>query len=105
MLVKRNGIINLLTGSINVYAFHADLLAKFCRDHEILHEWISRPAHLAIRDNSVELHGGGWVWVKPKEGKVVFYSKSTAYGPFVRSILEPILPQIKVPDFVSLTLR
>jgi hypothetical protein len=101
MLVERNGIIHLVMGSVNVYGYHADLLAQFCRDHEILHDWIHRPANLAIRDDSVILHGGGWVGVKPKEGRVAFYGKSTAYGAFESAILEPLLPQIKVPDVVS----
>jgi hypothetical protein len=104
MLVERNGIMHLVMGSINVYGYHADLLAKYCQNHNISHEWISRPAQLAIRDDSVKLHGGGWVGVKPKEGRVAFFGKSTAYGPFVRSILEPLLPQIKVPDVVSVAL-
>ncbi len=103
MLVERNGVVHLVMGSINVYGYHADLLAKFCQDNGISHEWISRPAHLAIRDDSVKLHGGGWVAVKPKEGRVVFFGKSTAYGPFVRDILEPMLTQISVADGVTVT--
>lgn len=101
MLVKRHGTMHLVMGSINIYAYHADLLAQFCRDSEIKHEWLSRPAHLAIRDDSVTLHGGGWVSVKPKEGRVIFFGKSTAYGPFVREILEPMLGQIAVADGVT----
>jgi hypothetical protein len=95
MLVERSGVMHLVMGSINVYAYHADLLAQFCRDHEISHEWISRPAHLAIRDDSVKLHGGGWVSVKPKEGRVTFFGKSTAYGPFVTSTLEHVIAEVK----------
>lgn len=104
MLVERNSVMHLVMGSINVYGYHADLLAKFCQDNDISHEWISRPAHLAIRDDSVKLHGGGWVAVKPKEGRVVFFGKSTAYGPFVRSILEQMIGEIDFPDSVSVSL-
>ncbi len=96
MLVERDNTMHLLIGSINVYAYHADLLAQFCRDNEIKHEWLSRPAHLAIRDDSVTLHGGGWVSVKPREKKVIFFGKSTAYGPFVSSALEKIVSEFRL---------
>jgi hypothetical protein len=46
-------------------------------------------------------HGGGWVSVKAKEGRVTFFDKSTAYGPFVRDKLVGVLKEITVPNGVT----
>jgi hypothetical protein len=104
MLIERAGTIYLIMGTIGVYEYHADLLAKFCTDHQLAYHWVSRPANLEIGDTSVKLHGGGWVQVEPEAKQVMFSGRSTAYGGYERSALELFLTQIPVPDVVSITL-
>ena len=104
MLVERAGTIYLIMGTIGFYEYHADLLAKFCTDHQLAYHWVGRPANLAIGDTSVKLHGGGWVQVDPEQKQVTFSGRSTAYGGYERSMLELVLKQIPVSDVVTVTL-
>lgn len=88
MLVERAGTVYLVMGSVNAYEYHADLLAKFCTDHQLAYRWISRPANLEIGDSSVKLHGGGWVAVDPEQKRVTFSGRSTAYGGYDKEVLQ-----------------
>jgi hypothetical protein len=96
MLVERSGTIYLIMGAIGVYEYHADLLAKFCTDHQLAYHWVGRPANLAIGDTSVKLHGGGWVQVDPEAKQVTFSGRSTAYGGYERGVLVAALAKIEL---------
>lgn len=104
MLVERGGVAHLIIGNIGVYAYHADLLAKFCQDNLIAHDWIKRPANLAIRDSDTKLYGGGWIHVQPATRKVIFSGRSTAYGKYDESILVPVLATLTLPKGVTSSL-
>ena len=105
MLVEMTETIYLVMGVVSVYEYHADLLAKFCQDKALTYTWVSRPANLKIGDESVILHGGGWVEVNPETRTVTFSGRSTAYGGGEREVLGECLAKIELPVGVKVWVR
>jgi len=102
MLVEMTETIYLVMGVVSVYEYHADLLAKFCQFKALTYTWVSRPANLKIGDESVILHGGGWMEVNPESKTVAFSGRSTAYGGYDKEVLQKLLKTLSAPTGTKL---
>jgi len=91
MLVRRDGLIDLICGPVKEYRYHAMLLDRYCRDNEIPADWAKRNELLEVYDSELEILGGGWIEIKPAEAGVRFFGASTAYGGFDRTRLAAVL--------------
>ena len=79
---------HLVFGPVAKYAYHADLVARFCADHLVAAGWARRPDVMEIYDPSVRLRGGGVLEVDRGAMTMEIYGASRAYGDFRRKDVE-----------------
>ncbi len=93
----------LVLGPISAFAYHANLVDRFCRDHQILSSWV-RPRDLVeIHDREIKVLGGGFVEINPAKGETRFAGSSKAYGACPELELRRVVAHH--PRFTSQTVR
>ncbi len=98
VLVNWNDCVFLVIGRVAQFPYHANLLEKFCDDHQLPCSWASRPTLLEVYDQSLQIRGGGWAEVQPKFRKILFKGRSTAYGKFINDDLQAVLKDHQLYD-------
>lgn len=79
ILVQHAALTIMVAGMLDMFPYHANLLAKFCDDRGIDSVWARRPDLLEVLDLDVEIAGGGYI--KLTDGKVIdIFGSSTSYG-------------------------
>lgn len=87
LMVEKNEKMHLIHGPLDVFPYHASLLAAFCRRFEVASTWERRPDFYQIHDKNTRVRGGGYLTFEPGRKVVRAWGSSTAYGPFDRAIL------------------
>lgn len=100
LVVWQNCLI-LVIGPVARFPYHANLLEKFCKSHQLPCVWTDRPAMLEVLDQKLRILGGGWAELQPKQKEIRFRGRSTAYGKFNREDLESVLKQDQVCEGFS----
>lgn len=77
--------LHLVTGPIDHYPYHANLIAEFCEANEIPSSWVKAPDLLEVFDPGVRISGGGHLRIDLDQNKMKLYGRSTAYGDFDRA--------------------
>ncbi|HVP07103.1 MAG TPA: hypothetical protein VMS71_04605 [Candidatus Acidoferrum sp.] len=70
----------LVMGPVSEFAYHANLVDRFCRDHQILCSWVRPRDMVEIHDKGIKMLGGGFVEMNAIKRKVRFSGSSKAYG-------------------------
>lgn len=82
MLITGPDELTLIFGEVKEYAYHANLLYRYCQLREIPCGWEKKPDLLEIYDPSIRLHGGGWFEFDERAKGIRLFGSSTAYGRF-----------------------
>ena len=82
MLITGPEELTLIFGEVKEYAYHANLVYRYCQLREIPCGWEKKPDLLEIYDPQIRLHGGGWFELDETAGHIRFFGSSTAYGRF-----------------------
>jgi len=78
-------------GPVQEFAYHANLINRFCSDRGIPTAWVRRPDRVQVYDKQVRLHGGGWMEINPQESTIRIWGHSSVYGRFDREILDLLI--------------
>ena len=87
LMVEKSGEMHLIHGPLDVFPYHASLLAAFCRRFDVSSAWERRPDLYQIHDKNTRVRGGGYLTFEQGRKLVRAWGSSTAYGPFDRAIL------------------
>ncbi len=82
VLIRDSDSKYFVVGTVDLFPYHADLVARFCRDYEIPSGWVRRPDLVEIYDPTVKIDGGGMLHIDGKTRRVQIYGQSSAYGSF-----------------------
>ncbi|HUV31491.1 MAG TPA: hypothetical protein VMY05_10430 [Acidobacteriota bacterium] len=90
MLLSVSGLVHLVFGSVKRFAYHADLVDRFCTERGIAAVWMKRPDVMEVFDPEVRLLGGGWMKINRARSEIDIYGRSTAYGRFDDAMIERV---------------
>lgn len=82
IVLKAADGLHLVTGPIEHYPYHANLIAEFCDANEIPSSWVKIPDLVEIYDPGIRVSGGGHLRIDLDQNKMKLYGRSTAYGDF-----------------------
>lgn len=82
ILLARDSHYMLVFGALSDYPYHADLLEKFCQEHQIARHWIKHPDQLLLDDPHYRMLGGGYLDLENGGRKARISGSSKAYGFF-----------------------
>jgi len=82
VILKNADILILITGKINKFNYHAQLIEWYCNKNDLTCSWAHKPDFLEIFESDYSICGGGYIKFNPDKKKYEFYGFSTAYGRF-----------------------
>lgn len=91
MIITGPEELTLIFGEVKEYAYHANLLYRYCQLREIPCGWEKKPDLLEIYDPAIRLHGGGWFEFDEVAGHIRLFGSSTAYGRFNPAKLNAVI--------------
>jgi hypothetical protein len=91
VLVELDETLCLVFGNLSAYAYHANLVDRFCKDRQIAATWVKEPDLLLVLDPRMTVRGGGYLTFSPVDRKATFSGSSKSYGSFRLRDLEPVL--------------
>jgi hypothetical protein len=89
--------LSLVWGPLSLFAYHANLVDRFCSDRLIASHWVKRPDVVAVVDRCVTVKGGGLIEIAPSSRTATIGGASKAYGYFAvedirqLTVAQPIL--------------
>ena len=74
--------LHFVCGPVAEYAYHANLVARYCNRYEIGAIWARKPDLVGILDTSIKVRGGGHIEMDLQAYKMKIHGRSTAYCPY-----------------------
>ncbi len=93
VILKNSDEIILITGNIDKFAYHAQLIEWYCEKNNLAYSWSHKPDFLEMFENKYSIKGGGYVKFNRDKDKYEFFGFSTAYGRFDDKSLNFIIKQ------------
>lgn len=82
VIIESSTCLSFVFGPIDPFAYHADLVGRFCTLNEIPSHWVEKPHLVEILDLEYKINGGGWLDFNPESKLIQIYGYSTAYGAY-----------------------
>ncbi len=82
VLVRMDETVHLVVGPLREFPYHASLVERFCRLHEIASGWEKKPDRYEIFEGDCEILGGGYFDLDPGGRRLSLWGASSVYGSF-----------------------
>ena len=91
ILIMVSGELCFVLGSYDQFAYHANLVDRFCAERGIESGWARKPDLVEVYQKDVRIGGGGWMKIERVGAAIEIYGGSTAYGRFDSEAVEMIV--------------
>ena len=98
VILKNSDLLIFITGKIDKFPYHAQLIEWFCNKNNLAFSWSHKPDFLEIYEYDYSIWGGGYVNFNQDKQKYEFYGFSTAYGRFDAKKLNNIIENSPILD-------
>lgn len=92
IVIKNHTDINLVFGMLSRFAYHANLLNKFCDENQIPSGWNRKPDLYLILDRQYKI-SGGYLEIDNQNKLIKVFGYSTAYGKYITEEVSVILKE------------